>query len=305
MASKNGILLESGTNEMELLAIQLDGQIFGVNVAKVQAIVQFDPSQVTALPKAPDGLMGMLLYRDKTIPLINLAQVLKLNANTTVERPVVVVTEFNNTVTSFRVDGVERIHRVSWSRFEPATSVFANANITGTVTIEDVDIMVLDMEQIITGFFPNLNFEELQEEICQQAQEFSRESLKIYFAEDSVMIRKHVVNALRKVGIGEVVAFENGLQAYKQLSAMDKNDDLPQLLITDIEMPQMDGLTLCRKIRETEALKDIPVIIFSSLVNDQMITKCRKVGANAWITKPELNQLIKLVDEICQVRKAA
>jgi two-component system chemotaxis response regulator CheV len=165
--------------------------------------------------------------------------------------------------------------------------------------------MILDMEQIITGFFPNLNFEEINEEIIQPDIKSSRESLRIYFAEDSMMIQKHVVKALLKVGIGDVVAFNNGQEAYDQLMALDQNSELPQLLITDIEMPQMDGLTLCRKVCEKENLKNVPVLIFSSLVNDQMIAKCRKVGAKAWVTKPELNRLINTLDELCKVEKAA
>lgn len=302
--SKNEILLETGTNEMEILTVSIDGQFFGINVAKVQSIEQFDPQRVTALPQAPPELLGMLLYRDTTIPLIDLAAILEKEQPDGLEREISVITEFNNHVSSFKVHGVENISRISWEDFIPLNSMLgANAFVTGTVNLEGCEIPVLDLEHILAELFPNLVLETVTEETLQNRAAVDHGQLHIVFAEDSTTIRKGVVSVLKKVGFEKITEFENGLQAYDFIKNTEnhENGNDPHAilaLVTDIEMPRMDGLTLCRKLKQDERLRKIPIVIFSSLINDQMIEKCKTVGADHYVSKPEVNKLTRFLNQL-------
>jgi len=311
---KQEILLESGTNEMELLAFLIGKQTFGINVIKVQSIQQFDPSAVTEMPKAHHALLGMILYRNKTIPLINLSAALDMETkNGNNENRIVIVTEFNNVVNGFLVDGVKRIHRLFWKDFVPMSRVIGNAgaSITGSIHVEGAEIMIIDLEQILSVIFPNLAINEVSKETINKSENLSREDVCVFFAEDSNTIRKNVVRNLKKAGYGNIRSFENGQQAFDYLveqrdQADAKGPDnagLPHVMISDIEMPQLDGLTLCKKVKSDDKLKQIIVIMFSSLINKQMINRCKSVGADSYITKPEMNKLVDMLDEFCLKNK--
>jgi len=304
---KQGILLESGTNEMEILTFNLGGQVFGVNVAKVQSIVPYDEKLVTRMPEAQAAMEGMLLYRKRTIPLIDLKLALQVESSGngpgegTGDREVIIVTEFNNTTNSFKVDGVNRIHRLSWKDFVPMGDFLSRsgAGIIGSINIEDSEILIVDMEMILSTIIPDLAFEEASDETLAAAGKKDREDIRIFFAEDSVIIRKNVIRILADTGYKAVTAFDNGQAAWKALTAPDAREQQPHIIISDIEMPGMDGLTLCRRIKADVAGEEIPVVMFSSLINDQMITKCNAVGADGYVTKPEMNKLVAILDELC------
>ncbi len=310
--AKQEILLESGTNEMELLTFLLGDQPFGLNVAKVESIEQFDSSLVSKIPQAPAALLGMLLYRDRTIPLIDLSAALDMQRTTGSERQIVIVTEFNDVVCGFKVDGVKRINRLSWDAFIPVGDFIGNSSesIIGSVTIDESEVLVVDLEHILAEIIPAMSIEEPTDQMLMAENRPSRESMRIMFAEDSKTIRHSLVRILKNSGFSNVKAFANGKDAYDALSAIidkaelkgPRPDGLPHVIISDIEMPKMDGLTLCRKIKETPDLNEIPFIIFSSLINEQMVLKCKRVGADAYITKPETNRLLSMLDEICQGR---
>ncbi|WDP91129.1 MAG: chemotaxis protein CheV [Desulfobacter sp.] len=304
-ATNSGILLESGTNEMELLTVLVEGQAFGMNVAKVQSIQQYDPEKVTPLPESPPGVSGMYLYRDQTIPLINLSEVLNIKAGHEAEREIIVVTEFNNSVNSFKVQGVKRIYRMSWTEFVPMDTMLETQTcFTGSVHVEDTQILVLDLEQILADIFPDLIIEEVSEEVILQQNTISRDQIQIIFAEDSPLMRKSVMKSLKKTGFANIEEFLNGELAYAHIRAKYQNPTPEELrrtvLITDIEMPKMDGLTLCRQIKQDPVLQDIYVVIFSSLINRQMTAKCEKVKADNYVTKPETTELIKMLDKRCR-----
>ncbi|WP_022668067.1 chemotaxis protein [Desulfospira joergensenii] len=302
-----GILLESGTNEMELLTVVVNAQPFGMNVAKVQSIQQYDPGAITALPEAEKGVLGMLLYRDTTIPVLDLARILDIDLDRGEVEPlreIIVVTEFNNSVTGFRVQGVKRIHRLSWKEFVPLDQLFEdNACFTGSVNIENSQVLVLDLEYILSSFFPDQVIEEVDEEMIQKGNTISRDQLEIVFAEDSPTIQKGVFSALKKAGFEKITPFLDGEKALNYIRSHYKTGKKQELnhvvLITDIEMPRMDGLTLCRVIKQDPELHPIFVVIFSSLINSQMIAKCEQVKSDDYVTKPETNRLITILDQRC------
>lgn len=302
-----GILLASGTNEMELLTVVVHTQFFGMNVAKVQSIQQYDPGAITRLPRTEPGILGMLLYRDTTIPVLDLARILELTSRESAgesQREIIVVTEFNNTVTGFRVQGVKRIHRLSWADFVPLDQIFEkNSYFTGSVEIEDSQVLVLDLEYILSCFFPDQVIEAVGDEMIQKGKTIPRNQLEIVFAEDSPTIQKRVITALKKAGYEKITSFFNGEKALNYIrnqyktGRRRKSDSLA--VITDIEMPRMDGLTLCRTIKQDPELNSIFVVIFSSLINSQMIAKCEQVKSDNYVTKPETNRLLTILDQRC------
>jgi two-component system chemotaxis response regulator CheV len=302
MQEEQKILLESGTNELELLAFQLGSQTFGVNVFKVQSIQQHEPSKVTKIPKVHHAAVGMILYRDKTIPLIDLAVALDLKDAVNGTKEIVVITEFNNTVTGFLVDGVKRIHRLNWKDFVPMDTVISNtgASVVGSANIEGVEIMVVDLEQILSVIMPSLVISDLSNEDLDIQKKQKRNEVSVFFAEDSGTIRNNVARILKDSGYDNITLFIDGQKVYDRLKEEGiQETGLPHVLISDIEMPEMDGLTLCKKIKEDVNLKQIVVIMFSSLINKQIITKCESVGADSYITKPEIKKLVDMLDGFC------
>ena len=304
-AVNSGILLESGTNEMELLTVFVGEQAFGMNVAKVQSIQQYDSERVTPLPDSPPGVAGMYLYRDKTVPLMDLSRILDIDADQDGDREIIVVTEFNNTVNSFKVQGVKRIYRMSWQEFVPMDAMLeGNACFTGSVHVEDTQILVLDLEHILASIFPDMILEEVADDVILQKESIPRDQIEILFAEDSPLMRKSVVKSLKNAGFLHIDDFINGEDALAFLRMNYQNPTPEKLrktvLITDIEMPKMDGLTLCRRVKQSNSLKNIYVIMFSSLINKQMKAKCHKVQADNYVTKPETTELIKILDKRCR-----
>ncbi|WP_321495997.1 chemotaxis protein [uncultured Desulfobacter sp.] len=301
--SEQGILLESGTNELELLAVLINDQPFGINVAKVQSIQQYDQKSIAILPNKVPGVLGMLLYRNKTIPVMDLAQILDIEETIEYEREIVVVTEFNNSVNGFKVSGVRRIYRISWKDLVPLDQTIGDTNcFTGSVSIEGDQILVVDLEHILSTIFPDLIIEDVSEENLIKNERITRDQLQIIFTDDSSTIRTGVSRALKSAGFSNITEFENGFQTLQHLEMNFGNgeQDLSKVvLISDIEMPQMDGLTLCKNVKQNSNLKNIFTIMFSSLINKQMIAKCNAVKADNYVTKPETNQLIQLLDELC------
>jgi two-component system chemotaxis response regulator CheV len=304
------ILLESGTNELEILTFVLGNQSFGMNVLKVQSIQQYDSSTLTKIPRSHHAMLGMILYRDKTIPLIDLHAALDLeNEHEAKENKIVIVTEFNNVVNGFLVNDVNRIYRLNWENFIPLDRAIGSTgkSITGSIRIDDAEIMVVDLEYILSIISPGLAIGDINDATSNLSCHKLRENVRVFFAEDSRTIRNNVIRILDKAGYKNVRDFEDGQQAFDALVELRDQVDtdgsdaalLPDLLISDIEMPQMDGLSLCKKIKSDSKLQQIPVIMFSSLINNQMLSKCRSVGADDSITKPEMNKLVTMLDRLC------
>jgi len=302
MSKERGILLESGTNEMELLAVIIEGQTFGINVAKIKSIHQYDPSLVTEMPDSPEGVVGIYQNRGATIPFLDLATILKKKPSGTVkEREIVIFTEFNNSVNCFKVDGVRRIYRLTWEQFIPINRMLAQqSSVVGSVRIENEDILVLDLEQILSELFPEQIIENVREEVAERGKKIHRDGVQILFAEDSMLVRKTMIKTLIGAGYIHLKDFENGQLCLEYIQENKENlvgGPMPTILISDIEMPMMDGLTLCNNVKNSLNLKTIYVVMFSSLINDQMILKCKSVGADQFVTKPESNKLISMLDE--------
>lgn len=306
--ARQEILLESGTNEVEIAEFIIGSQSFGVNVAKIREFVPYDQLEVTKIPDKHPSMLGIFLLRNNTIPLIDLKIHLGLKERKDAHRQVVVVTDFNDTINGFIIDSINRIHRLSWKDIQPLTGFLENcaSSITGSIHIETREVLVLDVERIIDDIFPEYSMASMEKECSDAPVKEMREHKKLIIAEDSSTIRNLMTKILSSVGYTNITAYENGKDAYDAFIAL-KNmaetegqsiTDLVNLAVFDIEMPQMDGLTLCKNVK-TELGLDIPVIMFSSLINEQMALKCKKMGADAHITKPNIHNLVELVDKFC------
>lgn len=308
--NQQGILLESGTNEMELLEFYLQQQSFGINVAKVRQLMPYHPSQVTKIVGSHPHILGSLIWQGHSIPLFDLNIAMGQEPTDTSEDTtcIVLVTEFNGNVNGFLVDGVNRIHRVNWNQMQPAGSFISQfqAPINSTVTIDNHDILLVDLEHVTAEIEPlSINTDSKEDARDVSTLRKRPEDTRLLLAEDSVTVQALVLETLGLAGFTQVSSCDNGgsaftrIQKIQQVAEEQKRpiSDYLDMVITDIEMPQMDGLTLCKRIKEELGL-NIPIIIFSSLVNEAMSLKCQSVHADANVSKADRVGLIQTVDKL-------
>ena len=321
--SHTNILLEAGTNELEIVEFYLEEELensvdgsyhgyYGVNVAKVLEIIRMP--KVTELPEVQHpSVLGAFNLRNQIIPLVDLSLWLG-KKRTGASEAKVIVTEFNNVTTAFMVSGVNRIHRISWEEVEPPNLYMASLSgnsINGVVKMENRIIFLLDLEKIVADLNPQLRMR------LDEAMDWSgHPHYRAMICDDSTLIREMIKDLLQKANF-DVEAHNTGkgvwdrLVEIKQKAAEEgrKITDYVQVVITDIEMPSMDGHTLCKKIKEDPELKHLPVILFSSLISDKLRHKGDSVGADDQISKPEISAVaarsVALIEAYRQSNSAA
>lgn len=295
-----GILTDAGTNEVEILVFLLDGGHYGVNVAKVREIIA--PTQLTRLPESHAAIRGVFKLREHVLPQVDLRAYFNMAASEDESATRVIVTEFNGERLGFLVDHVERIHRISWGDLSevPYEAGEGDLAINSVVSLDDKMVLMLDFERIafrIAGI-------DCLEEASSQDGNVHREHVKVLLADDSRMMRKMLEDSLRRADFKDLVLATDGEEAWTKLNELLESASLPDIVVTDIEMPRMDGLHLTRRIKQNPRLKDIPVIVFSSLVSDDNLKKGKQVGADRQLTKPQLAHLVEAIDELLQARAA-
>lgn len=311
MEPSNKILLESGTNELEIVEFRIDerdgkGNVvpcyFGVNVAKVREIIRLPNTRKVV--NANPSVSGMIKLRDQVITLIDLSRALNKDTDG-IQADRVIVLEFNRIIVGIQVHSVSRIYRISWENVEPPVKAIHDANITGVVKMEDRIILILDFEKIIGELSSTMALAAPGEELLLAHSVTNRSQKTILVADDSAFIRRTMCGTLREAGY-RVVEAENGEEAWNYVTqvrqkATESDEPLSSLLnliITDIEMPRMDGLHLTSLVRKETALDQIPVVIFSSLASDDNKMKWRNLGASDILTKPDLPNLVQKADNL-------
>ena len=296
---ETGILLESGTNELEILEFKVGNNYYGINVAKIREIISYQTP--TPIPNADPRIEGIFMPRDEIISIIDLAEVMHLEKPEKVSNDMYIVTNFNQLNTAFHVNGVLGIHRVSWSDIVKPDSTINTAGegmATGIIRIDDKLIIILDFEKIVSEINPETG---LKVSDVEHMRNRSRNESPILIAEDSALLSKMIVNCLEQAGYTNLTTTDNGkecwdkLQQYLNEGSVEEN---VSCIITDIEMPQMDGHRLTKLVKEHDKLKHIPLIIFSSLVNAEMRRKGEQLGADAQLSKPEIGQLVGAIDSL-------
>lgn len=306
----NAVLLQSDTNELEIVEFRIDeynaaGELvpchYGVNVAKVREIIRLP--QLWKVFNSHPAIAGMIKLRDKVITVINLAELLNKQIGD-MKPDRVIVLEFNRLVVGILVHSVSRIYRISWEQVEPPVKGVNAPQVTGLVKMNDRIILVLDFEKIVgelCGQYAMDAFEQLPD----QNDMDRRKAKRVLVADDSPFIRNTMCASLRSAGF-VVEEAENGEEAWDIINSKmescrkaktDFYDEIG-LLITDVEMPKMDGLHLTSRVRKEDMLRDLPVIIFSSLASDDNKRKWCDLGANSILTKPDLPNLVALVDQL-------
>lgn len=278
------------------------GNHYGINVAKIREILTYQP--ITPIPNAHPSVEGIFMPRDTMITVINLRNCLGLPSSET--DGLFIITNFNKLNIAFHVDEVCGIHRLSWTEIikpDSTINVEETGVSTGVVKLEDRLIVILDFEKIVTDISPETG---LQVSDIDEIGERARSDAPIMIAEDSPLLSKLITDCLRKSGYTKLNINSNGQEAWDKLRQFKKDGNLNEkvhLVITDIEMPLMDGHRLTKLIKEDEELKHIPVVIFSSLVNEEMMRKGEMLGADAQLTKPEIGKLVGAIDDLLEKRK--
>lgn len=300
MINQTNILLESGTNELEIVMFQIGSGLFGINVLKVREII--NAVDVTPIPNSHEYVEGIIRLREEVLPVVNLAKVLEIPPSEDPDKDKFIIAELNQIKIAFRVHYVSRIHRISWEQIEKPTELSAGeqAYAIGIIKLDDEMSILLDFEKVVVEIDPKsgVNIDSVK-----QLGPRERSSKRIVIAEDSAVLRQLLIDTLSEAGYNNLQVFENGKEAWEYLETIAEDESVDprekvNLIITDIEMPQMDGHHLTDRVKKNLRLKDIPVIIFSSLITEDLFHKGESVGANAQVSKPEIVSLIKDIDRL-------
>ncbi|MBS4193803.1 chemotaxis protein [Lederbergia citri] len=300
MEDHSGILLESGTNELEIIEFEINNNNFGINVLKVKEII--NPLPITSIPHAHPNILGIMQLRGEVMPVVSLEKALGLAQNGSYDpaKEKFIVAEFNLMKVVFHVHNVTKIHRISWNKIEKPTELYDvdSSQIIGVINNLDSMILLLDFEKIIVDINPEAGIHVGK---IKKLGERERSSKRIIAAEDSPLLRKLLNETLSMAGYENIEFFENGRDALSYIESLvneGKNIyDEVQLVITDIEMPQMDGHHLTKRIKENHRISKLPVIIFSSLITEDLRHKGEQVGAADQVSKPEINELVIKIDQ--------
>ncbi|MDW6004219.1 chemotaxis protein [Vibrio mangrovi] len=313
------ILTESGTNELEIIEFHIEKRLpnggtktcyYGINVAKVREVIQVP--ETTDYPNAQPHMIGVFSSRDILTPLVDLAGWLGIPKSPDVESKFVIVTDFNRMTNGFLIDSVSRIHRISWNDVE-SPSQFLEAGeqdcVVAVVRKEGHLIMILDFEKIIADINPELSMEKYDVRVdksidLNQKMISKRNAKTVMVVDDSAFIRSLIQDTLSSAGYN-VIACKDGGEAFEKLMNIEKSAaeegvqvrELIDAIVTDVEMPRMDGMHLVKRLRDNASYGDIPIVMFSSLMSDDNRHKALSLGANDTITKPEIGKLVTMMDQ--------
>ncbi|USD33153.1 MULTISPECIES: chemotaxis protein CheV [Vibrio] len=317
--SSSTILTESGTNELEIIEFHLVKQMpdgskktcyYGINVAKVREVIQVP--ETTDYPNAQPHMVGVFSSRDILTPLVDLAGWLGVPTSKDLDKKFVIVTDFNRMTNGFLIDSISRIHRISWNDVESPSQFLEAGEQDCVVAVVRKDgnlIMILDFEKIIADINPELSMEKYDVKVdksvdLNQKMVSKRNSKTVMVVDDSAFIRSLIQDTLSSAGYN-IIACKDGGEAHEKLmeiAEVAKKENLPvtelvDAVVTDVEMPRMDGMHLVKRLRESDAYKELPIVMFSSLMSDDNRAKALALGANDTITKPEIGRMVAMMDQ--------
>ena len=295
------ILLESGTNEIEIMEFMIYGELYGINVAKVKEIMMSD--KVKPMPHAHSSVEGIFKPRDTMLTVVDLPFYLTGQQTEGQPRDLFVITNFNKMNIAFRVQSVVGIQRISWNDIQKPDKTLNKGEegvATGIAQCGGELVTILDFEKIVAEIAPETS---IQIDEIDALGERQKNYARIICVEDSILLAKLIERALRQAGYVNLVQFNNGQEAWNYLHAIKDSDpdelrEQAALIITDIEMPKMDGHRLTKLVKSDSNLRQIPLIIFSSLISPEMQIKGREIGADEQLSKPEIGHLVTVMDEL-------
>lgn len=297
-------LLEASKQTLQLMEFVVAGGHYGINVAKVSHIMKYNQHPITPMPNSNPFVEGIFKPRDDTMTVINLAAYMGLPPSEDEEHDILIITKFNNVQTAFHIHGVEAIDVVPLTDIEkPDPTIYGGdeSMATGVAKFNDRLITIIDFEKVLIDISPSLGFDAVEME------KFSSRdsSLKpILVAEDSPLLERLIISALEKAGYINIVCTSNGHEAWNLLQEYKSRggliEDYVAAVITDIEMPLMDGHSLIKLLKSDSVYDKIPVFVFSSIITDEMREKGASLGIVDSISKPEIGKLVSLLDQYLQ-----
>ncbi len=287
-----------GQNRLELLLFSLgDRQLYGINVFKVKEVLQCPT--LHAIPKRNPVVRGVAHIRGGTIPIMDLRQATGSRPQENVKDCFVIITEYNRSTQGFLVSGVERIVNMNWGAIHPPPSgTGRNSYLTAVTEVDGRLVEIIDVEKVLAEVTPHI--EEVSDSIIREAQQETVAKRHVLVADDSSIARKQIEKVLTSINV-TATSMKNGQEALDYLQAMISEGKNPYeellLVISDIEMPEMDGYTFTAEVRSNPSLKDLYVILHTSLsgvFNEAMV---KKVGANDFIAKFHPDELARRVNK--------
>lgn len=294
----SGILLETGTGELEVVEFMINNQYYAINVLKVKEIIQI--AEITPLPQMTEEILGLSNIRGEMNIVVDLDRVLHKRNIGDYKNSLGLLCEFNETKVIFLVEKVEGIRRILWKDINQASHIQEDSLSIGSILIDETIIILLDFESIVLGLGMGNGYEK-QTEVLKDRKGKERQE-HIVLVEDSKAIGEILKCALIEAGYKNIKVFSNGKEAQDYIFGLrnqlgENFKEEIDLLITDIEMPILDGYTLTKSIKEDQILKELPVIIFSSLITEELKYKGKEVGADMQISKPSMKKLVEKISE--------
>lgn len=272
-------------------------------MAKVLEIMMAD--KVKPIPHSHDAVEGIFKPRETLLTVINLPKYLTGECGDTKDRDLFIITNFNKMHIAFRVHSVVGISRISWEAIQKPDKALTNGEdgvATGIAQCGDNLVTILDFEKIVAEIAPETSIQ--VSDIDKLGDRVERDQ-SIILAEDSILLTKMISDSLLRAGYSNLTTFNNGREAWEFLESIRSEPDFYRraaLLITDIEMPEMDGHRLTKLVKEDEYMKKMPVVIFSSLINEEMRIKGKQLGADEQLSKPEIGRLVEVMDALLDRR---
>jgi len=291
------------TSVLELMEFTIAGDSFGINVAKVTEIMRRCP--ITLMTKSHPNIEGVFKPRGTIITVIDLPGYLAMPESENPDKDMFMLTNFESVNAAFHVHTVEAMHRIKWSDVErPSAIIYGGMDsvITGTTKIGDKMITIIDFEKVLFDINPETGLQLSEVKIMGSRE---RSEKPIVIVEDSVFLMKMIMQALELAGFHNITSFDNGQDAWEYLEKCRSEcisysmaiDEKVTILITDIEMPRMDGHHLTKLVKGDDILKKIPVLVFSSLIDEAQKNQGEKCGVDAHLSKPQIGNLISTIDE--------
>jgi two-component system chemotaxis response regulator CheV len=289
-----------GQNRLELLLFRLDGkQLYGINVFKVKEVLQCP--KLTVMPKSNRIVRGVANIRGGTIPILDLAMATGLPGQTSLDHAFVIITEYNTKVQGFLVHSVERIVNMNWEEIHPPPKGTGRDHyLTAVTRVDNQLVEIIDVEKILSEVAPMS--EAVSVGVIDEATHHKAVSLRVLTVDDSSVARKQVSRCLQTVGV-EVVALNDGRQALEYLKQLVADGKKPEeeflMMISDIEMPEMDGYTLTSEIRNDPRMQKLHIVLHTSLSGVFNQAMVKKVGADDFLAKFRPDDLAaRVVDRI-------
>ena len=289
-----------GQNRLELLLFRLDGpQLYGINVFKVREVLQCP--KLTLIPKSHPVVCGVASIRGATIPILDLAMATGAGALKDQSNPFVIITEYNTKTQGFLVRSVERIVNMNWEEIHPPPKGTGHDHyLTAVTRMDDQLVEIIDVEKVLAEVSPSP--ETITQGVVDVETQSKALSLRVLTVDDSSVARKQVARCLQTVGV-EVVSLNDGRQALDYLRKLVAEGKDPAeeflMMISDIEMPEMDGYTLTAEIRNDPRMQKLHIILHTSLSGVFNQAMVKKVGADDFLAKFRPDDLAsRVVDRI-------